>query len=205
MNYIFDFDGTIADSMPAMIAVYNKIVRNNENPLTPAEIQKLRGMSSRKALKNLGVRWWQYPKLLVVGMGDFHALMPKIKPHKDLPNILEKISSRGDRMFIVTSNTEYNVELFLKTHKLEYFEKIYGSVGLFRKSQILRRVVKENGLIKKHTAYVGDETRDIKAAKSARIKAIAVTWGLNNTDILRKSKPTFMVDFPGDILKIKLS
>lgn len=205
MNYIFDFDGTIADSLPAMIAVYNKIVRDGENPLTPEEINKFRSLPSRKALKSLGVRWWQIPKLVVVGMGDFHALLPGIKPCKGVPELVKALHSRGDKLYIVTSNTSDNVKLFLETHNLgSYFEDIYGGASLFNKSRYLSTLVKNNKLARKRTVYIGDETRDMKAAKLARLKTVAVTWGFNDATILKKQRPSFMVDEPAQILKIKL-
>jgi phosphoglycolate phosphatase-like HAD superfamily hydrolase len=42
--------------------------------------------------------------------------------------------------------------------------------------------------------YIGDETRDIEAAKKAGIKSIAVTWGYNTKAILDNSNPDFLCE-----------
>lgn len=201
MNYIFDFDGTIVDSLPAMIAVYNKIIRNEDNPLTAEEIDRLRGMSSRRALRNLGVRWWQIPKLLLMGMGDFHAMIPNMKPCKGVPAVIKELHRRGDSLYIVTSNTHENVVNFLEAHELtDYFIDMKTGAGLFRKGKHLRRLISDHKLKRRETIYIGDETRDIRAARTAFIKIASVTWGFNTYAILKRQRPSYIVDKPKDLL-----
>jgi len=205
MNYIFDFDGTIVDSLEAFIAVFNKHVRDNKDPLTGDEIEKFRSMSSRKAIRYAGVRWWQVPKLLVRGIPDFKALLPSLQTFEGLPEVIRKLHKRGDKLFIITSNTNESVETFLKLHKLdEYFTGKDTAVGLFNKASHIRNMIKVYKLAKSETIYIGDETRDIRAAKLALVSSVSVTWGFNNVAILKKYKPTFLIHRPEDLLKIEL-
>lgn len=202
-NLIFDFDGTIADSLPAMISVYNKLIRNNENPLTEAEIERLRGMTSRRALKHMGVRWWQVPKLLLLGMGDFHDLVPTMKSFKGLPEVIKQLHARGDRLFMVTSNSQGNVMKFLELNGLDgYFIEIDTGSGLFSKAKHIRRLISKHGLKRKETVYVGDETRDIQAARLSLIRPVSVTWGLNTRKILKRQRPAVLIDEPEDLLRL---
>ena len=55
-------------------------------------------------------------------------------------------------------------------------------------------MVLENNLDSANTYYVGDETRDIEAAKTAGVKSIAVTYGMNTKDVLQKSEPDIITD-----------
>lgn len=204
MNYIFDFDGTIADSMPAFIAVFNKTVRGNRNPITTEEIEVIRGMTIRRASKELGVKWWNVPKLVLMGMNDFHALVPSLKTFDGMKETIEELNKRGDKLYIVTSNTSESVETFLAKHKLEgYFTDISTSAGLFNKSRYIRRLIKRNNLKRRHSIYIGDEVRDIKAARLAGIKITSVTWGFNNEEILRRHLPTYLVSSPRQLLEFK--
>ena len=54
----------------------------------------------------------------------------------------------------------------------------------------------------KEIVYVADETRDIEAAKKAKVRIISVTWGFNSREILKKQNPDFLVDRPEEILRI---
>lgn len=205
MNYIFDFDGTIVDSLPAMISVYNKVIRDNKDPLQPEEIEVLRGMTSRRALKHMGVRWWQVPKLFLSGMGDFHALIPAMKPCVGIPEVLQKLHARGDKLFIVTSNTHDNVVLFLDKHNLTgYFTDIKTGSSLFKKSKDIRKLIKEYKLKRRQTVYVGDETRDVQAARLALIKIVSVSWGFNTRKVLAKQRPNYLIDDAKELFAIKL-
>ncbi len=205
MNYIFDFDGTLADSFVAMVAVYNRNIRGIDNPLSPEEILRLKGMPSRKAIRALGIHWWQIPKLLLNGLPDFKALIPTLGSFDQLPETLHKLHARGDRLFIVTSNTRDSVDKFLSLHEIpDYFEDIESGAGLFKKAKFIRKLIKRHNLKRKQTVYIGDETRDIQAARLAFIKGVSVTWGFNTRAILLKQRPSFIIDKPQDLLGISL-
>ena len=203
MNFIFDFDGTLADTLPAMLEIYNENVRGNRNPLSPAELQKLRGMSTRRAIRSAGVRWWQIPKLILQGLPDFRRKIPSLKTFDDLPNVLKKLQERGDKLFIVTSNTSDSVNEFLRLQKMDkYFTDIITGAGLFKKSKHIRKLIKAHGLKRKETVYVGDETRDIQAARMARIRVVSVTWGFNTKAALMRRRPNSIIDKPKELLEI---
>ena len=205
MNYIFDFDGTIADSLPAFVAVFNRTVRSGDNPVTTEEIAELRDYSISKAARALGVRWWQIPKLIVRGMPYFYALVPDLKPCKDIPVVLKSLHERGDKLFIVTSNTKESVTVFLEVNNLsEYFTDISTNAGLYNKSRYIRRLMKRNHLKRSQSVYVGDESRDVKAARLAMIRIASVTWGFNSYKLLKKQRPTYLIDSPKQLLDIKL-
>lgn len=207
MNYIFDFDGTIIDSLVAYIAVFNKNLRDADNPLSPEEIEELRGVSSRRALKKADVRWWQLPKLFVEGMADLHALMPGLKIFKDMPETIKTLHDRGDKLFIVTTrtNTEQSVRAILKREKIEdCFIAIDAGAGPFTKSKHIRKIINAYKLKRRQTVYVGDETRDIQAARLAGLKIVSVAWGFNTRKILKKWRPNFLIDKPSELLDIKL-
>ena len=50
--------------------------------------------------------------------------------------------------------------------------------------------------------YIGDETRDIEAAKASNINSIAVTWDFNSEIVLLEHEPHFIARKPEDILAI---
>lgn len=199
-NYIFDFDGTIADSLPAFIAVFNKLARGNENPLTPEEIEHFRGLSSRRAIRQAGVRWWQIPRIIIEGSGDFHALAGTLQPFDGITEVIKTLYLRGDRLFIVTSNSRDSVDMFLINHNLDgFFVDIATNASIFGKARYIRGLMKRNKIKRKDSIYIGDETRDVRAARLARIKIASVTWGFNNEKILKKQRPTYLLDKPSQI------
>jgi len=50
--------------------------------------------------------------------------------------------------------------------------------------------------------YVGDEIRDIRAARKVGIAVAAVTWGFNSQEALAAENPDFLVDSPEKFLAL---
>ncbi len=52
------------------------------------------------------------------------------------------------------------------------------------------------------TYYIGDTAGDVREAKQAGVKAVAVTWGWHSRETLEAAGPDFIVQEPEDLLKI---
>ena len=67
----------------------------------------------------------------------------------------------------------------------------YGcGASLFGKTSKLRSAIKRCNVDRKRTIYVGDETRDIEAARAAGTASGAVLWGYAAPDALLGLNPT---------------
>ena len=64
--------------------------------------------------------------------------------------------------------------------------------------------MKEKTIPHKDPIYVGDEIRDVDAAKKAGIKVIGVTWGYNTKNALSTAHPDHIVEKPEDLTSIIL-
>ncbi|MEK6545270.1 MAG: HAD hydrolase-like protein, partial [Nitrospinota bacterium] len=74
--------------------------------------------------------------------------------------------------------------------------------GIFSKRRAIKRFIRRHYLSENNIYYVGDETRDIRAAKKAGIKCIAVTWGLNSKSALEALEPSIIVNKPSELVKV---
>ena len=81
-----------------------------------------------------------------------------------------------------------------------FFNFIHAESSFFGKKRILRKIIKSYKLDKSKTFYIGDETRDIEAAKECGVYSVAVTWGCNSEKILSQHQPHYIVRKPEDIL-----
>jgi phosphoglycolate phosphatase len=198
---IFDFDGTLADSFDYIVDFV--AAEAGQPPLDVAEKQELRGRSMAAIAKSFGHPWWRLLGLFVNGRKQMQKTINQVKPFDGMPEVVEKLHAEGHELFIVTSNTVANVHKFLHHYKLhEYFLEIYGAAGLFGKGRELKKLLKEQNLEKDDAFYIGDEVRDIKASKSAKIRIIAVTWGFARSADLEDAQPTALAEHPENIIKI---
>jgi len=198
---ILDFDGTISNSfdyVSAFLAAEAKLP-----PLTEQQKNELRNMSMGAMARKLGHPWWRLPSLFFRGRRVMSVAIKQVQPYDGMIDVIQKLHAEGHELYIVSSNIVRNLHDFLHRHGLHtYFLELYGGVGLFSKAPALRKLVKEQNLKFKDCAYVGDEMRDIEAAQSVGMKAVAVTWGFAKHEDLQKLKPTAIAHVPADIIRI---
>ncbi|HEV2403299.1 MAG TPA: HAD hydrolase-like protein [Candidatus Saccharimonadales bacterium] len=201
-DIVFDFDGTIADSFEVAEQIFYELT--GYEPITdPRQRDHLRSLSLLKAAKELHISPAQIPRLLIMGRSLMQRRMYHVKLFPNVSPVLRKLHESGNRLFIITSNSRPNVENFLQQHDLgEYFDGVYGNVGLFRKGRALRKVMRRDHIFPQSCFYIGDEVRDIHAARYAHVKAIAVAWGYNDFSALTREKPYAVAQRPDDLIEI---
>lgn len=172
-------------------------------PLTPEKKQQLRGLSMANMARRLGYRWWHAPILFYKGQRRMHQAIKHLRSFEGMPELIRKLHAEGHELFVLSTNSKRNVEHFLQTQKIrKYFQEIYGGVGMFSKASGLRHLFKEQNLDIKQAVYVGDELRDVQAAKAIGLRAVAVTWGFANPKDLRAAKPSSLANTPDELMRI---
>lgn len=204
---IFDFDGTIADTLPY---TFSKIIELSKKYKIKGKgkeiIEKIKELTPSQLLKEFQISWFKVPIILWEIRQAQKILYEKIDQIKLFPGIkmvLKKLKKTGYRIFIYSSNIEKNINKFLKKHKLEeYFEKIYVGKNLLGKDKDLISILRKEKLKKDEVVYIGDEIRDVLACKKVGIKIIGVNWGLAGEKNLKKHKADFIIKKPLELVKI---
>lgn len=198
---IFDFDGTIADSMPLVVDIARGLLPNVN--LSDASIAHLRNLPPKQIIKASKLSYVKIPRMLVRGKRILSKRLDEIPIADSLDKTISRLHDQDYKLYVVSSNSETNIRLFLdKYHIKHYFRAIYGNVGLFSKAQTLKKVIRWQKLSPDECLYVGDEVRDIEAAKKVGIKVAAVTWGFSGKKILKSYNPDFLVNNPDELIKI---
>lgn len=201
-NIIFDFDGTLADSFGLIIDIAHSLTKHPKL-IDSKEVDKLRNMELVQVAKELSIPTYKWPILLYQGRKEMHKKIREVKVIPGIKNTIQSLHKKGLRLFVISSNSNENVEYFLKNNQLDqYFSLIKGGVGLFKKAKYLNDLMLKNNLKKSRTVYIGDEPRDIKASRSSGIKCIAVCWGFNSKELLNKFNPDYLANYPKDLLDI---
>lgn len=198
---IFDFDGTIADSFEVVLDIFYDLT--GKERFTDEQIAAYRKLTLKKISKEVGVSFSQIPLLLVKGRTIMVHRMPEVKVIPGMKDALKSLHDVGWQLMVISSNSKQNVEDYLRTHDMDqYFDRVYGGVGLFGKTMALRKVIKQNKVDRQNCFYVGDEIRDMQAAHKARVGAVAVTWGYNDVSILKAEKPHAIAETPAQLVDI---
>ena len=127
----------------------------------------------------------------------------EVQPFEGMPDVLRELHEAGYHMLVTSSNSEKNVRAFLRANNLEsYFDGVYGNASVFNKALSLKKVMRRNKLDAADCFYIGDEVRDVIAAAKVHIEPIAVTWGYQAPEALKKHHPFALAEEPDDLLRI---
>jgi phosphoglycolate phosphatase-like HAD superfamily hydrolase len=200
---IFDFDGTIADSLEKTIETFNELSEEyGFKKVSTEEIAKFKKLTPGQILEKFKISKLKLPVLLKKGKDLFNSKIPFVKPFDRMKEILEKLRADNYIVGILSSNSQENIELFLKNNTINSINFIHCESNLFGKAKAIKKVLKEQGLKTEETIYIGDEVRDIEASKKCGIECIAVSWGFNDGEILEKYNPDYLIDKPEQLLNI---
>lgn len=201
---LFDFDGTIANTQDAFLEIVNDLADEFSYPrIDHIQLEKLKNLSSLEIIKESAIPPLKIPFILKRVKKELGKKISQLKPYDSISCTLLTLKKRGYLIGIVTSNLKENVLAFLEKNELDnIFDFIHSGTTLFGKNKIINRVIKENQLKVEEVIYVGDETRDINAAKQSNIRMISVCWGFNSPDILAKYEPDFLVYHPSELLDV---
>jgi phosphoglycolate phosphatase len=186
---IFDLDGTLADSFPWFLRNVNGVAdRFGFRRIDDDEVESLRHAGSREILKRLEVPLWKLPGIarhmrrMKAGHLDGIPLFPGAAA------MLQNLGDGGLTLALVSSDHEANARRQLGD-AAKLFSHLDCGASLFGKSAKFRRVVKHAGLMPAQAISIGDEVRDIEAARAAGIACGAVMWGYAASNALRALKP----------------
>lgn len=187
--YIFDFDGTLADSFDY---VFNWLVAKTR-PQSRTHYDDFRGLSKYELALKLRIWPWHWAALLKAGRRQMLTDIEQIKLFEGMGEVIKQLHADGHKLFIVSANSQSTVSRFLEMQGLDsYFQAIEGD-ATFNKAAAIRRLLDRYQLDQTKTWYVGDEAHDIVSAHRAGIQSMAVTWGYNNLERLAKKRPERLV------------
>lgn len=204
---IFDFDGTIADTLDALVSVTNSLAQQfGYVPISGEELRILRNLTSREILKYSGISAFKIPFLVKKVKSELKNRIKDLKPIPGIKEALVSLNSDGFILGIITSNSQENVTNFLQANELDnLFEFIHSGVTIFGKTTIINNVLRQKQIKPQEVIYVGDETRDIEASRKANIKVIAVSWGFNSQEVLARQNPDFLIHHPRELIEVARS
>lgn len=201
---IFDFDGTLADTLDAIVKITNQLAEEfGYQKKSQEDVERFRNLNSWQIIKHSGIPPIKIPFLLHAVKAELNNHIQFLSPAvPGILTVLTALKEGGYQIGIVTSNSTENVMGFINRHQWgELFDFIYSGATIFGKTKVINKVLITRNLKAEEVIYVGDETRDIEAAKKIPVKAIAVSWGFNSRNVLAKHQPDFLIDRPNQIIE----
>ncbi|MDQ7914055.1 HAD hydrolase-like protein [Pseudomonas sp. 102515] len=199
---IFDFDGTLADSLPFLLSCLGELARTHgfRQP-APDEWPQLRAASLSGLLDSLGIPLWRVPRIarhyrrLLVQRSD------QVAPFAQIPSVLDRLQASGLALGLATSNSAAAAHQVLPQAG-RLFPDGEFDIPLLGKARHLTRLLRRQGIMPAEALYVGDELRDLQAARRAGLGCAAVAWGYGCPAALRAQQPDLFFEQPAELLRL---
>ena len=182
-NIIFDLDGTLWDSRKEILEAWKEVIPNLN--ISYDELTQLMGSTNDHFLKTL------FPTL------SFQEACSSMKLCEQsevdyltkngatlYPNVLETLASlhQNYHLFIVSNCQQGYVDSFLNHYHISHLFQDFESSGITQlpKDQNIKILMERNHILSKNTCYVGDTSKDLKAANLNHISFIWASYGFGD-------------------------
>lgn len=130
----------------------------------------------------------------------------KTKPYEGIENLLNELIKMDIQIGVNSNkNDDYTKKLIELNFPYLNNDYILGKRKNFpikpdpvNNTEILQKMKVQ----KEEVLYVGDSLVDIKTARNSNLKAIAVSWGFVDRDILKDNHPDYLIDKPEELIDI---
>jgi phosphoglycolate phosphatase len=182
---IFDFDGTIVDSAPAILATLEQVLAAHQlaprrsfsrdliGPPLDATLTALTGITDKSRLEQLITDF----KAIYDGAGLESTIL-----YSGMDVLIRDLAQSSYRLMLATNKRQYPTERLLAKFKLTgYFKGIHcldtRSPPYLDKATMLTALLQNESLTPQQSIYIGDTCHDELAAEKAGLPFMAVAWG----------------------------
>jgi phosphoglycolate phosphatase len=199
---IFDFDGTLADSFGWFCrAVTDAAQRYRFQLASQEELEQLRQLDARQIARRLGVAPWKVPFIARYMRRHMAQELEGIRLFPGIEETLRGLGDSGLTLAIVTSNAQQNVRRVLGPELCKLIAHYGCGASIFGKRPKLRAVLRAHKVPPERSIYLGDELRDLHAARAERIPFGAVSWGYTLPHAFTEHRPQHMFTSPREIIE----
>ena len=189
---IFDLDGTLVDSFPWFLRTINDVAdRFGFRRVRDEDVEELRHASTREILRRLDVPLWKLPAIARYARRLKGEAAAEISLFAGTEAMLRTLTENGVQLALVTSDSEVNARAKLGA-SAALFQHFDCSASIFGKPAKFRHVIRRAGVPPERVISIGDEVRDIDAARAVGIACGAVSWGYAAPAALQGLAPDYM-------------
>lgn len=210
-NFLFDFDGTIADSgETAILAVQEGFKKTGLKAPSARTVRYYMGVPIEAFFPELAGP--DFPEERIEELYDnFRQAYQELEESsttlfEGMKETLAQLKADGKDLYVVSSKISTSLKRNLDTLGIsEYFTDIIGSdqVENYKPAPDgVDIIVDRHGLDKNETIMIGDAKYDLQMGKAAGVHTCGCAWDTYDIELLKKEEPTYLFDKVTDLLTI---
>lgn len=207
---IFDFDGTVADTIPAIAEGVNLTMQKYGLPThTEEAVRTFINNGPRMLIRRaLPLPLQTDEELLDRVLADYDAIYKTVcmhtdRPYDGIPEVIAELRRRGYRIGILSNKQDHLVQTLCENVLPGSYDAALGSLtGKPPKPDpyLSNQIAATLGVDPQACIMIGDSDVDIETAKNAGMTHIGVSWGYRDEEFLRAHGAVRIATTPAELL-----
>jgi len=202
-HYMFDFDGTLADSAGDVIACMKRSLALNGQPdaeISPFSIGPPLDQMFRTVQPELDEA---QVRTLVDTYRDLYNSLenPSTRVYSGIPDVLDRLRARGAGLYVATNKANSSAVMQLRNLGLgAYFKDVMSADSRLdvlgrklTKGEMIRELLEQHAIEPADAAMIGDSAYDMEGGRFAGVHTMAVLYGYSHPEALLALRPEFTV------------
>lgn len=205
---LFDWDGTLLDSVPSIRASFQFVIDSHPEVCGHLQIESilsLVGLPFRDIAKSLQLSEDEAEVMITTYRNHNRQELLKAKLFAGCLELLNELKARGYALGIVTSKARAAVAVSLDALALQnHFDVIVCQDDVARHKpdpEPLLKASEQLGLSKGEVIFIGDTTFDLDCARNFGCAAFGAAWGVHSVVELGACGPVGILEEPCELLQ----
>lgn len=208
---IFDFDGTLVDTLDDLADSMNAVLEDFSFPVHPVEPYRYfvgRGMFNLARAAAPDGTPEDTLKKMAVRMGERYGSnwANKTRPYQGIPEVLKDLRGRGMGLAILSNKPDVFTKAMANHFFAEgTFDAVMGAteaIPIKPDPEGALLLAKRFGMDPGSFVYLGDTNTDMKTGLAAGMFTVGVTWGFRPVEELREAGAQAIIDAPDELPKL---
>ncbi|MED3823001.1 HAD family hydrolase [Priestia flexa] len=181
---IFDFDGTLADTLPICYYAFRCVFKEfDQKNLSPEEIKLMFGPSETGIIREnlFNINKEQAIEMYYKKYFENHSQL--VKQNKDIDKLIKHLKNKGIKLGIVTGKARRSLDISLEALQMEsFFDVIITGDDVKKPKPNPEGVIKALSVLdvqNDEAVFIGDSDADIHAGVQANVYTAGVRWLCN--------------------------
>ncbi|MBJ9984207.1 HAD-IA family hydrolase [Acinetobacter sp. S40] len=194
---IFDWDGTLFNSVGQIVESLKFAASKYEQPLTDEAAQSIIGLGLPEVMQTLFPQVPHLQQDILVSYGEHYVENSRHDAWFDgVAELLQDLKAQGMKLAVATGKSRRGLDrVLIQTQSHAIFDITRAASETMSKPHplMLEEILEFTGVNVQNAVMVGDSSYDLEMAMNIKMPRIGVSYGVHDIEILKKYQPLTIV------------
>ncbi|KJV41166.1 HAD family hydrolase [Acinetobacter brisouii] len=195
---IFDWDGTLFNSVGQIVASLQFAAQQHQQPLSDDAAKSIIGLGLPQVMQTLFPDVPELHSAILDSYAEHYVAHSQDDQWFDgVGDMLHDLKQRGFKLAVATGKSRRGLDRVLaKTQSQDLFDITRAASETQSKPhpQMLQEILSYTGVAPEQAIMVGDSSYDLQMAQNIEMPRVGVSYGVHSVDVLQQYKPLMIAD-----------